>query len=482
MNTLEKLHNEDLVMLRGRVGDFYRKKKKFRIYHGSTNSTRTQKFKKDGIVDISTFNRVLLIDKEKKFALVEPNVPMDRLVEETLKFGLVPPVVMEFPGITVGGGIQGGAGESSSFKWGGFHHTCEEYEIVLGNGEVVIVNKNKNADLYWGTACSYGTLGIITKIKLRLIPAKKYVRLEYNRVKSFEESIKVLENLVSTNVDFIDGIMFSKDIGVIMTGRFSEKYDLPVTTFNKATDEWFYLHAEKVAKKHNKYEELIPLQDYLFRYNRGGFWVGKYAFTRGKIPFNRLTRFIFNPLFKTRTLYRFLQAINISQKQIVQDFILPKETVLKFLDYVDRTTKIYPLWLLPGELASKDDKLSPGYIKTEMGIDVGVWGKPKIESRSKNQEVRIKNQKLRNDGLYQINRELEKKLKDLGGRKVLYAHAYYPEKEFWQIYDKSWYTKLRKKYSAETVFPDIYEKTYVKEKYDVSFWKGLWNVVKSLNL
>ena len=47
----------------------------------------------------------------------------------------------------------------------------------------------------------------------------------------------------------------------------------------------------------------------------------------------------------------------------------------------------------------------------------------------------------------------------------MYAHAYYPEKEFWQIYEKSWYTKLRKKYSAETVFPDIYEKTYVNLRF-----------------
>ena len=85
MTILEKLHNDDLVVLRGWVGEFYRQKKKFRIYHGSTNSTRTQSFSKDGIVDISRFNRVLLIDKEKQFAIVEPNVPMDRLVAETLK-------------------------------------------------------------------------------------------------------------------------------------------------------------------------------------------------------------------------------------------------------------------------------------------------------------------------------------------------------------------------------------------------------------
>jgi FAD/FMN-containing dehydrogenase len=41
---------------------------------------------------------------------------MDKLVKATLKYGLVPPVVTEFPGITVGGAIQGAAAETSSFR------------------------------------------------------------------------------------------------------------------------------------------------------------------------------------------------------------------------------------------------------------------------------------------------------------------------------------------------------------------------------
>lgn len=54
---------------------------------------------------------------------------MDRLVEATLRHGLVPPVVMEFPGIT--------AGESSSFRHGFFDESVGFVEMVLGNGDVV---------------------------------------------------------------------------------------------------------------------------------------------------------------------------------------------------------------------------------------------------------------------------------------------------------------------------------------------------------
>lgn len=67
-------------------------------------------------VDISTLRNVLAVDQVKRTVLVEPNVAMDSLVEATLPHGLVPPVVMEFPGITAGGGFAGTGGESSSCK------------------------------------------------------------------------------------------------------------------------------------------------------------------------------------------------------------------------------------------------------------------------------------------------------------------------------------------------------------------------------
>ncbi|OBT59847.1 hypothetical protein VE03_10452 [Pseudogymnoascus sp. 23342-1-I1] len=47
------------------------------------------------LVDTSAMSRILKINTKRKTALVEPNVPMDSLVEATLQHGLIPPVVME---------------------------------------------------------------------------------------------------------------------------------------------------------------------------------------------------------------------------------------------------------------------------------------------------------------------------------------------------------------------------------------------------
>jgi len=463
---LSRQHAIDVADVATQMRDFFAREQKVKIYHGSTNSTRAQKFEKDKFVDVSRLNRVIEINTGENYCLVETNVPMDKLVEATLPHRLVPPVVMEFPGITVGGGIQGGAGESSSFRHGLFNETCLEYEIVLGNGEVIIASPTQNEDLFYGTACSYGSLGVITLVKLRLRPTKEFVRLAYHAVPSFYEAIHLTERKVDEAVDFVDAVLFAKNRGVVMVGSFADKNDLPISTFSKASDEWFYLHADAISKKYSLYEELIPTRDYLFRYDRGAFWMGTYGFRVLRMPFNRLTRFLFNPFLKTRELYQSLHAADFSQRYVIQDIGVPKNSAVKLLEYVADVLKVYPIWFVPLRVATKE-KLAASLLKTDLVISVGVWGEANEEYSR----------------FVKINRALEKEITDLGGRKWLYAHQYYTQEEFWNIYDQTPYNALRAKYFADTVFPDVYEKTKVSEKYNPSVLRGiLKNALRSLKL
>ena len=455
-------HNFDVRNVQAQMKDFYARGQKIKIYHGSTTSSRAQKFEKDKFVDVSRLDRVIEINTIEQYILVEPNVPMDKLVEETLRHRLVPPVIMELPGITVGGGIQGGAGESSSFKYGLFHDTCLEYEIVLGNGELITASPTKNEDLFYGTACSYGSLGGITLVKLRLVPAKDYVHLTYHTIKSFDEAINLTEKKIGEAVQFLDGITFAKNRGVIMVGNFANKTKLPISTFRKRSDDWFYMHADKISKHYEKYDEIIPIKDYLFRYDRGAFWTGHYFFKFYKIPFLKILRYVLDGILNTRILIRLAHGTNMTQRYFVQDLSMPRENTLTFLNYIDERLGIYPLWLCPLR-PGKKDKFSPNCLETDLVINVGVWGEA---SREYSDFVRE-------------NRDVENKVMELRGRKVLYAHAYYPRDEFWKIHDHTWYNMLRDKYFADKVFPDIYDKTKVTEKYKPSVIIGLWNALRS---
>ncbi|HUC88388.1 MAG TPA: FAD-binding oxidoreductase [Candidatus Binatia bacterium] len=440
-------HSQIVAVVQQQVKQFFNSGQQARIYHGGTNSTR-QANKSLPPVDISNLNQIIEINPAERYVIVEPNVPLDKLLAATLKHNLMPPVVCELPGITVGGAILGGAGESSSFKYGCVNEASLEYEVVLGNGQKVSTSAKNRSDLFYGLAASCGSLGIITLIKLKLVLAKPHVRLEYRPVNSFKAAQELIVAKAKEKVDFIDGIIFSKTQGVVMLGYYDNASKLPQATFHRKRDEWFYLHAQKISEKRSVYSETIPIRDYLFRYDRGAFWVGRFGCEYLHAPFTRLTRRIFAPLFTTRRCLRFLHGAGLAQRFLTQDICLPEKNLVAFLQFIDKTFGAYPLWLCPLKPATKD-KLSPNNIKTELVVSVGVYDKLDVPYQE----------------FVRFNRQLEQKVLDLDARKVLYAHSYYPEKDFWRLYDHKPYNKLRIKYQATKTFPDLYAKTFVGRAY-----------------
>ncbi|MCJ1480389.1 hypothetical protein MMC06_000544 [Schaereria dolodes] len=448
-----KDHNQKVAAIVEAMRSFYNRKQAFRVYHGSTNSTRLVNFDRTKIIDISSLSDVLSIDAEEKTALVETNVPMDVLVDATLKYGLVPAVVPEFPGITVGGSFSGTAGESSSFKYGFFDRTVKWCNIILSNGEIVKASATSNSDLFYGAAGSFGTLGVTTLFEIQLIPAGTYVELTYFPVTSVAEAITAIKRASKDSYNYIDGILYSLNHGVIILGHLTDHTTHRVQRFTRAHDPWFYLHAAKAGST----TEAVPLQDYLFRYDRGAFWMGAYSFHMFWTPFNRLTRWFVDPLMHTRKLYQALHASGHAQKFMIQDLALPHETAEPFIDYVSREFGIFPLWLCPLRPDSEAPMHSRYPAATDLLINVGVWGPRWGDFEDFQKE----------------NRALEKKVTELEGLKWLYAHAYYTEEEFWKIYGRDWYEALRAKYHAQTL-PNIYDKVKPAEGYKApSELKGL---------
>ena len=142
----------------------------------------------DDKIDISDFDRILHIDPEQRICIAEPGVAFVDLVEATMRHGLVPIVVPELKTITIGGAVSGCSIESMSFVHGGFHDTCTEYEVVSAKGEVLICKPdNENAFIFEMMHSSFGTLGILTRLTFKLVPAKRYVRMVYEKYASLEE-------------------------------------------------------------------------------------------------------------------------------------------------------------------------------------------------------------------------------------------------------------------------------------------------------
>ncbi|TVY15101.1 Delta(24)-sterol reductase, partial [Lachnellula arida] len=447
-------HDRAVAHIATSVKIFSTRKEPFRIYHGSTNSTRKSQYERERMVDTSGLNHVLRVDTEKKTVLAEPNVPMDALVQATLQHGLLPPVVMEFPGITVGGGFAGTAGESSSFRYGFFDRIVNWIEMVLGDGQVVRASKTENSDLFFGAASSFGTLGVTTLLELQLIEAKSYVKLTYFPVSGISEAQKVIQEAAKDDSnDYLDGMMLAGDRGVICVGRLTnDKSGGKVQGFTRRSDPWFYLHVGRMMKNRSlPITEIVPIVDYLFRYDRGAFWVAAYAYKYFITPFNRITRWILDYFMHTRVMYVALHKSGLASQYIVQDVAIPYSKAEDFMQYLETEFKHYPIWLCPLKQSGRDiaSTHSLQVEKTnrkmpEMMLNFGVWGPgPK-----------------RRDEFVWWNRAFERKVHELGGQKWLYAQAYYTEEEFNDIYNRKEYDALREKYHA-SYLPTVYDKVKV---------------------
>ena len=482
MSELNK-HETAVDAVSADVRRFYAQKEKFRISHGSTNSTRL--FKRGNTVDISSLNHILEINVHEQTCLVEPNVPMDRLVEKTLEYGLIPPVVMEFPGITVGGGYAGTSGESSSFKHGFFNTNINWVEMVLADGQIVKCSNDEKADLFHGAAGAVGSLGITTLLELRLIKATAFVQTTYHPVASIKEAIDKIGFFASDfQYDYVDGILFSPSSGVIITGKMTDRVDpsVKIQHFSDPWDPWFFMHAQdKIKNMKTPLVEAVPLAEYLFRYDRGGFWVGVHAFDYFKVSFNKYWRWYLDDFLHTRMMYTALHASEQAKMMIIQDLALPYSSAEEFIRYTTETVNIWPLWLCPLRQSPRPTfhphmNQEKGDGKTDQPmLNIGLWGHTPRQA-----------------DFVQLNRDLEAALRELGGMKWLYAQSFYTEEEFWSIYDRRWYEALREKYNA-TSLPSVYEKvkTDVKSNNDGSFFShfiqiwpigglyGLWQAIQT---
>lgn len=467
MTDTYEAHRDRVQQIAEKVKDARQRHEQPTIYHGSDHSVRPTDYSDDERIHVERLDHFIDVDEDAGTVVMEPDITMRELVDEALEHGLVPKVVPEFPTITVGGAIQGGAGESSSFRCGLVHQTCDRLELVTGEGDIVQATAEENSDLFHGTACSYGSLGILTQVRMELEPASEYVRLTYHPVDGFEDALDLLQETTGQDIDYLDAIMFGPDHGVVMVGEQTDgSEDLPVERFTRARDEWFYLHARDVSQ-HDQHQELVPIRDYFFRYDIGAFWAIRNGFEELHMPFNRVTRTLLHPFMNTAAGYDSgIHGANLSSVYIIQDLLTPQENTLELLEWVDGRIGVYPLWLLP-IIPDADARLSPNHQDTDLIINIGIWGPPATDEDPET-----------------LKHDLEDEATRLGARKTLYAQQFYTEDDFWDIYDQEWYDGLREEYGASGVFHNVYEVTHVDELPTPRLVDGIipmWRSVLGLN-
>ena len=432
--------------------------------------------------DLSRLRAILSVSRDDATITAEPGVTMEELVAAALPLGLLPKVVPEFRGITVGGAIIGGAMESSSFAHGMFHDTVSSCELCLPNGTVAVASHSVNADLLAALGGSYGTLASLTAATIECVrlPTRSTaaVRVTFEWYADVAEGVAALNAMARARscsdgrrIDFLDGVALPDGGVLVCIGRLvDDDAESPVETWSVGGpgDEFYFEKLldvrSRLSEGGGSYDATMSVEDYLFRFDRGAFQIGsaslwlarwhdwltptKLALAAASLrePFN--LRALCDPLFETGTMYRRLHSAPpeaIASRMVLQDLFAPEERAAAAVAFCQQQLTEPPcaIWLWPVRGTDSPAVLAPnGHVdSSQILVNLGIYTRAPSSTPG---------------GGIDFTRALERWGLENGCRKLLYSANYYEAGEMWattetpHMYDKAAYDVLRERTGASS--------------------------------
>ena len=162
---------------------------------------------KGGIVLLMTkMNKILEIDPTNLTATAEPGVVVVELNKAVEKFGLLyPPDPGTLTTATMGGTVAENSGGLRGLKYGVSKHYIMGLEIVLADGRILNTGGKNVKDvagydltkLFTG---SEGTLGVVTKIMVKLVPAPEARKSMLATFSNLDDAGKAITNIIGSKI------------------------------------------------------------------------------------------------------------------------------------------------------------------------------------------------------------------------------------------------------------------------------------------
>ena len=167
------------------------------------------------ILCLTRFDRVLELDRQNLTMLVEPGVTTQAIFEKADAAGLIyPPDPGSMKISTIGGNVASNSGGLRGLKYGVTKDYVMGFEIVLPTGEVAWIGNKCVKDVAGYSLRevfigSEGTLGVFTKILLRLLPkpkAKRTLLAVYSRMERAAETVSAIiaHPVIPCTLEFLD--------------------------------------------------------------------------------------------------------------------------------------------------------------------------------------------------------------------------------------------------------------------------------------
>ena len=171
---------------------------------GSTISNKTQV-----VISLEKMNKVIEVDESAKTITCESGVIIEDIINTVKDKNLLLPLNFGARGSAqIGGAVSTNAGGLRVFKYGMTRNLVMGIEAVLPDGTIIsslkkLMKDNSGYDLKQLFIGSEGTLGIVTKVVLRLyrLPKTRYTSLAVsNNYQDVLNLLKIMEDKISSNL------------------------------------------------------------------------------------------------------------------------------------------------------------------------------------------------------------------------------------------------------------------------------------------
>jgi glycolate oxidase len=224
------------------------------------------------VLSLELMNRILEIDRGNFTAVVEPGVTLAELYKEVEPGGLCYPL---YPGemtATVGGNIATNAGGMNAVKHGVTRHNVLGLEAVLPDGDIIntggkYVKCSTGYDLTQLIAGSEGTLAVVTKAILRLIPRMAKREMLLAPFSNMQDAIDAVPQILSLRT-MPAGIEFLEKSIIQIVEKFLNRelpYDqheasLLVIAEGESESELheYFSLVEDICRRHGAIEAMVP--------------------------------------------------------------------------------------------------------------------------------------------------------------------------------------------------------------------------------
>lgn len=416
----------------------------------TSNLFRDREARRTPRIDLAHFHDVVAVDAGAGSVDAEGMTTFVDLADATLAEGVMPAVVPQLKSITLGGAVAGVGIEATSFRHGLVHENVTRMEVLTGDGRIVTCTPdNEHRDLFRGFPNSYGTLGYALRLTLRTIPVAHHVRVEHRRFAHADAFFTaVADACADPTLDFVDGVVFDRTTHVLSCGRF-------VATAPYTSDYTFeHIYYRSLLARD---EDFLTTRAYLWRWDTDWFWCSRnlgaqQPWIRRLLGRRRLNSIFYQKVMRWNTRWRLGAALERIRGQhaesVIQDVDIPLPRAGEYLAFMHDEIGVLPIWICPIAPARPGARhpLYPLHTDTAY-VNFGFWD-------------RVRSRTPRPPG--ELNRRIERKVAALGGIKSLYSDSYFTEDEFWQVYDRPAYQRLKATYDPAGNLPDLYAKCVLR--------------------